>query len=91
MRITEEKKPKTNNLIKSMDRRSNKIQIPQIIDSVSVIRKMSVSIFNPMQLTEFHRLKFSDAKMHHAQRMKPSLDRVRRDLFGPVDREECNR
>lgn len=52
---------------------------------------MSVSVFNPMQLTEFHRMKFPDAKMHHAQRMKPSLDRVRRDLFGPVDREESNR
>lgn len=44
-----------------------------------------------MRLSEFHRVKFPDAKMHHAQRMTPSLDRVRRDLFGPVDREECNR
>lgn len=52
---------------------------------------MSVTVFNPLRLSEFHRMKFPDAKMHHAQRMTPSLDRVRRDLFGPVDREECNR
>lgn len=52
---------------------------------------MSVSVFNPLRLSEFHRMKFPDTKMHHAQRITPSLDRVRRDLFGPVDREECSR
>lgn len=53
--------------------------------------KMSVSVFNPVRLTEFHRMKFPEVKMHHAARATPSLDRVRRDLFGPVDREECSR
>lgn len=53
--------------------------------------KMSVSVFHPVHLTEFHRMKFPEVNMHHAQRTKPSLDRVRRDLFGPVDREECSR
>ncbi|RZF34241.1 hypothetical protein LSTR_LSTR003171, partial [Laodelphax striatellus] len=44
---------------------------------------MSAQVFNPMAISEFRRL-----VSHPNNNNNSSIDRIRRNLFGPVDRDE---